>query len=81
MKHCVVTLALMAICCLSTQPLYASSVDPFKRCPDCSGLGRVETWYGQVRCENCGGDGKVCNWTFFGALAAVVYGIWCSRKK
>lgn len=83
MKKSVVTLALMAACCLGLQSAYAlPSVT--KRCPDCGGKGHVESWYGGYeRCEKCGGDGKVCNW--FGVVAMVAgcfacYKFWCGKR-
>ena len=55
MKKSVVTLALMAACCLGLQSAYALPAVT-KRCPDCAGKGRVESWYGGYeRCEKCGG--------------------------
>ena len=82
MKRSAVILVLMAVCCLGTQSSYALlPKDPFKRCPDCHGTGRVETWYGgREKCEKCGGDGKVCDWRFVLVLIILV-GAWLANKK
>ena len=82
MKHSVVMLALMAICCLGAQSAYASLPGLTKTCPECRGLGRFENWYGGLSpCENCGGDGKVCNWFGVITIAVLALATWGKCRK
>ena len=81
MKHSVVTLSLMAICCLGAHSLYAFP-GLTKTCPECRGRGGSESWYGgQSRCENCGGDGKVCNWFGVVLIAGLAISALCKKSK
>ena len=81
MKHSVVMLALMAICCLGAQSSHAMP-GLTKTCPECRGLGRFENWYGGLSpCENCGGDGKVCNWFGVITIAALAIATWGKSRK
>ena len=82
MKHSIVTLLLMMICCLGAQSLYALPTKPFKKCPDCRGRGLVETWYGGIeKCDNCDGDGEVCDWVFFMLIALFAISAWGGKSK
>ena len=81
MKKSIATLALMAACCLGLQSAYASLPRPFKKCPDCVGMGRVENWYGGCEsCRNCGGDGEVCNWLGIAVLVVLAFAVWSGSK-
>jgi RNA polymerase subunit RPABC4/transcription elongation factor Spt4 len=80
MKKTVATLVLMAACCLGLQSAYALP-KPFKTCPDCGGMGRVESWSGGYEsCRKCGGDGEVCNWLGIAVLAFLAFAVWGGTK-
>ena len=68
-------------CCLCVQTSYALPAVT-KQCPDCSGRGYYENWYGgRETCSNCNGSGKVANplGVMF-VICAVIYGISRLRK-
>ena len=73
MKHSIVAIVMILMCCVfCSQSAYAMP-GLTKDCPQCVG-GRVRNWYGGVEaCENCGGDGRVINWV--GVVTVVGLGL------